>query len=102
MSNLTALADRLESIPPGPALRFTLVNGEGFVTASREATIRTLCDLYNARVVLASTMRLADGAARDRLRLNRALAALKLAQEALGANTARDAVEAAITEIENG
>ena len=50
------IAARLRAASTGGRLRFSLCAGEGWVTTSKEETIRLLCDLWNNRLALADAL----------------------------------------------
>jgi len=54
---LLALADSLERADAKPKLRFSLFAGDGWITAAREPTIRALCDVWNNRLEVATSLR---------------------------------------------
>ena len=54
---LLALAERCAKADWRPRLKFSLLSGQGWVTAGNEPTIRLLCDLWNTRHEIAAALR---------------------------------------------
>jgi hypothetical protein len=55
--DLEALAGRLEAIEGNHVMRFSVCQGRGWITSGSEATIRTLCEVYNNRKAVAAALR---------------------------------------------